>query len=109
MVERLAVDWIAAGFDPAAFWIQTMRGVQRALRGAARAARLRLAEATHAAWLGRNLDQAGLQQVLDELSRPQGSRVAPTTAALAASMASMNSKLGAITMDDYRKRLRGKG
>jgi hypothetical protein len=102
----LAVQWTAAGFDPEAFWRQTLRGVQRALRGAALRRKRARADAAEAAFVGHHADQRGLQSFFDALEARPKTPIPPEQAGRA--LQNMAQSLGVITMDDYRARLRGR-
>lgn len=101
----MAVHWTAAGFDPDAFWRQTLRGVQRALRGAALRRKRARADAAEAAWIGTHADQRGLQAFFDGLEAPRKTPIPPEQAGRA--LENMAQSLGVITMEQYRARLRG--
>ena len=102
----MAVHWTAAGFDPNAFWHQTLRGVQRALRGAALRRKRARADAAEAAWLGAHADQTGLQRFFDSLDAKPRTPIPPEQAGRA--LENMKQSLGVITMEQYRARLRGR-
>jgi hypothetical protein len=101
-VEGLAVDWIAAGHPPAAFWGQTPRAILRVLRAADIARRRHLADAAQATWVGHraNLDQ--LERFMAKVL--SGPRPPQTPEEQALAMQNFNASIGVITMDDYRAR-----
>lgn len=98
------MEWVAAGFDEGAFWVRSLRAIQRSLRGARLARRRRLADAGQAAWIGANADQRDLSRWLDGLdsnARPAG------PVEWGHNLADMAAKLPVISMDEHRKRLKG--
>lgn len=103
--EALAVDWIAAGFDPDAFWRQTPRAIQRALRGAARRQRRAMADAALCAWVGAHYNGEALRDFIASLDDSPKPQLSPE--AMGRALESMAQKMAVISMDDYRARLRG--
>ncbi|MBN8291028.1 hypothetical protein JI664_03530 [Rhodobacter sp. NTK016B] len=99
------MDWIAAGFDPGAFWSQTPRSLQRVFKGAARRRSAALYDATLAAWIGENLDHEGLRDFLAGLDDRPKPPLPPEAQRHA--LESMARSMAVISMDDYRARLRG--
>lgn len=102
----MVVQWVAAGFDPDAFGRQTPRSLGLALKGADLARRRRLADAALAARAASHTDAAGFRQFQRDLESSTGRQSLPPEA-MAAALSSMANKLGAISMDDYRRRIRG--
>ncbi|MBN8294946.1 hypothetical protein JI664_23445 [Rhodobacter sp. NTK016B] len=101
----MAVEWIAAGFDPGAFWGQTPRGIQRALRGAEKRRLRALSDATTAAWIGAHANHDDLRDFLSALESGPKAPLPPEAQSRA--LESMKQKLGTISMEEYRARLRG--
>jgi len=100
----MAVEWIAAGHAPAAFWGQTPRAVERVLRATALSARRRLADSARAAWIGTRADAQGLDRMIGAILNGPAAPQTPEQQALA--MQNLNANLGVITMDEYRARLK---
>lgn len=101
----MLVDWIAGGFDPVAFWSQTPRGVQLALRGVARRRVHDLTEATLAAWVGAHTNHDGLRDFLAGLDdRPR--RALPIEAQ-ARALENMAQGVAVLSLEECRARMRG--
>lgn len=103
--EALAVDWIAAGFDPDTFWRQTPRAVQRALRGASRRRREALADAVTSGWIAAHGGKEDVQAFLASLDDRPRAPLSPE--AMGRALRNMAQKMAVISMEDYRARLRG--
>jgi hypothetical protein len=94
--------YIAAGFDPAAFWRLTPRLYLLHLEGAAQRARNQRVMAVEAAWIGANVNQNGLNQYIGEIQQV-GPREALPAEALAGQLARASARVGVISMSDYLK------
>ncbi len=93
-------DYIAAGFDPAAFWSLTPRLYLIHVEGAAQRSRRERVALVEAMWVGTHVDHDGLNQYIREIQQLAPPEPLPPEA-LAGQLARASAGVGVITMADY--------
>lgn len=92
---------VAAGLDPAAFWLLTPREWLVRMRGAGERLTAARASAATAAWVGTHLDGKGLDAWIERTSRGPAPPLSPD--AVDRMLTHTAAGLPVLTMDDYRK------
>ncbi|MBR9840208.1 MAG: hypothetical protein GYB50_20295 [Rhodobacteraceae bacterium] len=97
-------DYVAAGFDPAAFWSLTPRLYLAQMRGARRRMEEQDTGSLHLAWLTAALMRTQKFPSLKKLLRRHGAR--DTADDLKSKLTALSSTLPKVTMEEWRARKR---